>query len=481
MKLEFFLVFMLYFVLGTVVALISRRFFARELNDYYIAGKRLSAVVSAGTYAATTYSAFMMVGLVGLAYSTGIGALGFELAYLAATLILLSTIGYKIWSLSRRKEWISPAQMLGDLYSSRLLATIITAVYLFAMIPYISAQVLGLKLIFSYGGLGKVEALILSLITIYAWIFIAGMWSVAYTDLYQAIIMLFSAIAYIVWLAIFTSSKGAGFVDVLNILVKSGLLGLTGFWNSHTFIAYTLPWVFFAITNPQVVVRLYLPRDSKAYRKMVMYFFIYGYLYTVIAVFVGLVAAGLASLGLLPKIGIRDMVTPYLLTLMHPLLGSIIAVSIIAAAVSTANSIVLAVSGSVLSCITPRGKLLLARIVDLSLVVAAGIVAFLEPGFIVELSVLTSVILLPLVPLTVLAVYGSQYIGSFTRTLAPISITAGVLTAVVPSVVLGPTRTFREVILGMPISAHVLLTSTVVLVAGLLLDFVKHKSTPVAR
>jgi SSS family solute:Na+ symporter len=55
---------LIYFTVGTIIAYISRRMGVKSASDYYVAGGRMGAVLAAGTYAATTYSAFMMVGLV---------------------------------------------------------------------------------------------------------------------------------------------------------------------------------------------------------------------------------------------------------------------------------------------------------------------------------------------------------------------------------------------------------------------------------
>ena len=51
----------------------------RSASDFYIGGRQLSGMISAASYAATTYSAFMMLGLAGFTYRGGVGALGFEL------------------------------------------------------------------------------------------------------------------------------------------------------------------------------------------------------------------------------------------------------------------------------------------------------------------------------------------------------------------------------------------------------------------
>jgi SSS family solute:Na+ symporter len=466
LRVEFFIFLVAYIAIGSFLAVISRRFFTRDLRDYYTSSSRLGVLLSAGTYAATTYSAFMMVGLVGMTYATGVGALGFELLYLASTIVLLSTIGFKIWELSKKYNWISPSQMLGDFYNSRVLALVVALVYLFAMIPYLAAQIQGLRVIFNYGGLGTLESTIISAILVYVWIFIAGMWSVAITDTYQGFLMLSGGLSYLIWtFCYFTPASGIVYSELFKTLSERGYLGLTDFWSLTTYLAYTLPWAFFAVTNPQVVVRLYVPRDEKTYKKAVTAFYIYGFTYTIIVVLIGLVAAGLATRGVLPSNLPWDSVTPYILGLMHPFLGSLIAVSIIAAAVSTANSIVLAVSGSLISLSRSR-SVALARIIDAILVIIATLTTMSSVGFIVDLSVLTSVILLPLAPITILGVYMVNKWSSVLKNSALASLIIGVSIATYYALILGPRKAFREVILGLPLSAWVLLTSTIVLLIG---------------
>lgn len=471
MRQEFLVIFAAYLAIGTALAFLSRRFFKRSLSEYYLAGGRLGSILAFGTYAATTYSAFMMVGLVGMTYSTGVGALGFELVYLASTVLLLSTVGYNIWRLSKERGWLSPSQMLGDLYGSRAIEIAVAGVYLFAMIPYLSAQITGLSLVFEYGGLNWTHALMVSSIIIYAWIFIAGMWSVAITDLYQGLLMLSCGLGYLAWLVLYyIPSHGITSTDLFNAMIESGVLGLTGFWSLGVFLAYTIPWAFFAITNPQVVVRLYVHKDSKSYVRAVLYFFIFGLLYTLLVVVIGLLAGALSQTGLIPR-GMRwDDVTPYFLGLMHPLLGSLIAVSIIAAAVSTSNSIVLAVSGSVVSSFKELGKISYARLIDAVLIIIASSIASARLGFIVDLSVLTSVILIPLAPLTLIGVYYKNKISGYTRLFAVLSLLIGAGLATLFAITLGPRRAFRELILGLPISAHILIVSTALLLIGVLID-----------
>jgi len=471
LRVEFALVFAVYVLVGSLIATLSRRLYRGGLSEYYIAGGRAGGLLSAMTYAATTYSAFMMIGLVGLTYATGVGALGFELVYLAATVFLLSTVGYRIWRLSKRYNWLSPPQMLSEIYGVKWLAPLVSAIYLYAMLPYLAAQVAGLRAVFSYGGLGELESLVASAIIIYAWIVVAGMWSVALTDAYQGLFMLSSSLLYLAWVFYFaTQASGGDLSRLLEALGERGFLGITPFWSLNTFLAYTIPWALFAVTNPQVVVRLYIPADSKAYKRSVALFFTYGLVYTLIVVSIGLVARGLAILGFVPRDLPRDSVTPHLLGLMNPLLGSLVAVSIVAAAVSTANSIVLAVSGSIASSLGGRVNTLVARLIDAILVVAATVIASLNIGFIVDLSVLTSVILIPLGPATIAAAYIEGAPRRCTRYSALASIIVGIALSTYYAMKLGPRRAFVETVYNVPISLLVLIVSSIPVIIGAVAD-----------
>ncbi|MEM2157718.1 MAG: hypothetical protein QXO72_01725, partial [Sulfolobales archaeon] len=188
--LTFFILFLAsYMIVGTLIAVISRRFGVRSTAEYFVGNYRLGGFLSSMSYAATTYSAFMMVGLVGLAYTTGVGALGFELIYLVATLAFLSIFSRRVWLMARERGWVSPSEMLSSLYISKFLGRLTALTYLVALVPYISAQIIGIGTIFESFGLNYFLGVALAASLILLWIVLAGIWSVASTDAYQAILM----------------------------------------------------------------------------------------------------------------------------------------------------------------------------------------------------------------------------------------------------------------------------------------------------
>lgn len=478
---EFTAMLLAYVVGGTVIALVSRRFGVKSTKEYFVADYRLRGFLASMTYAATTYSAFMMVGLVGLTYATGIGALGFELAYLVATLTLLAVFTRRVLVMARERGWVSPSEMLSDLYGSRLLGSLVAAVYLIALVPYTSAQLIGIGTVFEGLGLGYVAGVSVGAVLLVLWIVIAGVWSVATTDAYQGLWMIAASVILLAWLLYLVPAHGYGFGDVIAVLDRVGATGITPFWSLPVFLSYTLPWVFFAVTNPQVVQRLYMPVNERAAKVMVKYFSAYGLLYTVIVVVVGMIARSLTEFGIIPRVAHRDLVTPTLLNLLNPIVSSFIYVSIVAAALSTANSIVLSVTSSVVRdfyetrarSVSSRAALLFSNAVVVVLTLMAAAVAYVRPAFIVEMSVITSVILLPLAPTTIAAWVSP----SRTRMLwkyAVISVVAGTSIAMYAAVAYGPARSFVATIYGLPISAWVLAVSTVIVAVGCLL----HRTKP---
>lgn len=474
MLILFILSLFAYIAIGTLIAVISRRFGVRSTAEYFVGNYRLGGFLSSMSYAATTYSAFMMVGLVGLTYASGIGALGFELIYLVATLAFLSFFSRKVWLMARERGWVSPSEMLSSLYNSKYLGRLTALTYLVALVPYISAQIIGIGTIFESFGLNYFLGVALAASLILLWTVLAGIWSVASTDAYQAILMITSSILFLI--SVLMKVFNVGLETALTNLDKAGVTGITPFWSFNTFLAYTLPWIFFAVTNPQVVQRMFMPANEKALKNTIKYFSIYGYIYTLVVVSVGLMARALTESRTLPTILNRDLVTPTLAFMLDPSIASLIFVSIIAAAVSTANSIILSIASSIVRDfyevrtrgVSAKNILLYSNLVVVGLTVVSMLVAYLRPGFIVEMSVLSSVILLPLAPITIIG-WLSPSKAKELRYGALVGLVGGVVFAIYNALLYGPIRTFLAVSYGLPISCWVMLISSSALLLNYLL------------
>lgn len=382
---QFIILLTMYILIGSaIVFVVTRRKQSQE--EYFVGSRTMGWVVTALTYAATTYSAFMMVGLVGLAYGTGVGAMIFELAYLVATVLILGIYGKKIWRLGRENGYVSPMEMFADRYG-KLVEALGAIVAFIALVPYASVQVIGLALIFGNYGIGFVGGVAIATLIIFVWAFMGGLRGVAITDALQGLFMMLVAVGVIFWV-----SREFGGVELSSFPNKV--------WTPVFFLNLTLPWCFFALTNPQVVQRLFIIKEESGIRKMIILFASFGLVYTLIVSFVGFGAKFATLQGIFPAIQDRDMVTVEMLGMMGSILSLPLALSIIFASVSTSNSIILTLSSMMTRDVfRARKSMLVSRGFTLLMTLLVLLFSLLRPGYLVELSVMSSRILLVFVPL----------------------------------------------------------------------------------
>ncbi len=378
---------LLYIATGTAIAIYAGKNRTGDSQEqYFIGGRGIHWVVSALTYAATTYSSFMMVGLVGLSFATGIGAMFFELTYLVATVILLSTYGEKIWALARENNLVSPMELF-SLRMGKPTAAVGTVVSVVALVPYTAAQVIGLSLIFQNYGISYSTGVLIAAVLICIWSLVGGLRGVAFTDALQGLFMLLAALVVLFW-----SSQNFGGFEFSTFPNKV--------WTPSFFINITLPWAFFALTNPQVVQRLFILKEKSDLKKMIILFASVGFVYTLITCFVGFAAKfGLLN-GSFAQVAGRDQVTVQIISMMAKGLGVFVALSIVFASVSTSNSIILTLSSMVTRDVVRNTKnMWYGRVFIAVITVFVALFALNKSAYIVELSVATSRILLCFLPL----------------------------------------------------------------------------------
>jgi SSS family solute:Na+ symporter len=219
----------------------------------------------------------------------------------------------------------------------------------------------------------------------------------------------------------------SGFFDTLETKYPESLtVPGNGFFDFLTFIGMTVPWMFFSLSNPQVSQRLYMPASMKDLKVMILIFMIFGLVYTLVAIF-----WGFSATILFPNLENVDMATPLLLSseLVPPILGVIVMVGIMAAAISTIDSILLTLSsvfakdvyGNLRKGATDRMQLQIGKIVIPVIAILAYFFAELELNLIALLSVASSAGLIIVVP----AIFGTFFWrkGTAAGVLASVSIT----------------------------------------------------------
>ncbi len=333
---------LIWLILGVVIAYFARQQLGEGISEFFLANRKLGGFIAGMTYSATTYSAFMMIGLVGLTYATGVGALGFEITYLIFTIILLAIFAPRFWVAGKRFGYVTPPELLAGRYNNKWVGIIAAVICLVMLIPYASVQLMGVGYLLegltpsSIQNMYFVGILIAATFSGFAALW-AGMKSVSWTDSFQALIMISASIILVLFVFFHFFGSPSGFVtDISNNHPE--LLKLK--WDFKMFIGLALPWAFFAITNPQVSQRMFVSDSSKSLKRMIIYFSIFGLIYTVITTLLGLSVAGISSL----SVSQPDKAMPVLLNNIPVILALVVFIGIFAAATSTLSSIVLTLS-----------------------------------------------------------------------------------------------------------------------------------------
>jgi SSS family solute:Na+ symporter len=406
------------------IAAAAKKGLGRGAAEFFLGGRRLRGFVSGMTYSATTYSAFMLVGLVGLTYQSGIGALGFEMTYLMWTILLLVVFGPRFWLVGRRLGHITPPELLAGRYENRWVAVVASAVSFVMLIPYSSIQLMGAGFLVKGLSNGAVPFAV-GVVAMAALSGFCAMWagmrSVSWTDAFQAVTMILTSLCALFYLFYHFYGSPQGFFSAIT-RENPDLLKFT--WEPEYFIGLTLPWAFFALTNPQVSQRMFVPDKVSSLRRMIIYFSVFGFVYTIISTLFGLQAANL-----LPGLENPDKAMPTLLTKVPAALALVIFVGIFAAATSTLGSIVLTLSSlfsrdlakNLKTDLSESAETWLGRMAMLLLLLVCCVFAWYQPGLIAVLSSMASGGLLVMAP----AIIGAFFWKRSTASGALTSMTVG--------------------------------------------------------
>nr|WP_321524277.1 sodium:solute symporter family protein [uncultured Cohaesibacter sp.] len=457
----------IYIVIACAVAYLSRRGESTDMADYFVGGRKLGGVISALSYSATTYSAFMMVGLAGLTYKGGVGALGFEIVYFAGV-SLVAIFGPRFWLVGKKFGFVTPSEMLGTRYDSRSLAMVMAVASCLFLVPYSAVQLAGIGYLLSGMSDGAISfpvGLIIATLLAIVLSYVAGIRSVMWTDSLQALLMISASVL----VTVVVIDKLGGFVAMFDKIAaaKPEMLQVPGpgLFSFKTMLGLTIPWFFFSISNPQVSQRLFMPKSLSALRRMLILFLCFGLIYTIVAVL-----WGFSAFEAFPDLPNADMASAALLgaDFLPPVLAIVVMIGILAAAISTIDSILLTLSsmlardvyGSFSSESNDAAQLKIGRFVIPVISLVALAFASLKLSLISILSVAASSGLVVMVP----AIIGAFFWKRGTAAGALSSIIVGGLFVIVMYMTGNNLFGLNAGILGLPVSALIFVLVSLVTV-----------------
>jgi SSS family solute:Na+ symporter len=261
-------------------------------ESYFLADRSLKTMALFFTILATNFSAFYFLGFAGEGYK--IGLIHYVMMSLGTALAALSffVIGSKVWSLGKKKAYITPAELIYGETHSRPLAMLFSSVMILFTLPYLALQIIGGAYILenlTNGDLSYQLAVILLTIFTIAYVIVGGMTSVAKTDLKQGILLiLFMSLAVLV--------VGHDLGGVMAANAKAGELlpdlfsinGLNDHYSIRKWFSFIVFWFFCIPMFPQLFMRFYIAKDISHLKKSAIMYALIPLFISIMPVLIGI-------------------------------------------------------------------------------------------------------------------------------------------------------------------------------------------------
>lgn len=161
---------------------------------WFVAGRRLGLLILWLSLGANIYSAYTFLGLPGYVIKEGAKVLAI-LVYGQLSYVLAYLITPKIWSIAKKRGYMTISDFFEDHYNSKLLGALTAIIGALFSIPYIQLQIQGVGYIIDIAGYGLLDPFISKLVAfglIAIFTILGGMVSVAFINALQGALMLFA-------------------------------------------------------------------------------------------------------------------------------------------------------------------------------------------------------------------------------------------------------------------------------------------------
>ncbi|MCJ7581312.1 MAG: sodium/proline symporter [Candidatus Aminicenantes bacterium] len=339
--------FAFYLLIIIIIGVVSARFSSSGLSEFFLAGRKLKNFVVALSAVVSGRSAWLLIGVTGMAFTLGAPAIWAVTGYITAEVFLFAFVGKRL----RRYTGMMDDLTLPDFFESRfkdktsLLRILSVIIILIFMVSYVAAQfTAGGKTFSTSFGVSETTGIIITAAIVLIYTVLGGFLAVSLTDMIQAIFMIVALLV----LPIVVISNTGGWETVVSILHNFNPKFLNPFAMAAGGIIGFLGIGLGSPGNPHILVRYMAIKDPKDLRKSCLIGTFWNVIMAWGAVFTGLVGR---AIYLKPEAlpgNDPETLFPFLASAhLHPILMGIVTASILAAIMSTADSQLLVASSGV--------------------------------------------------------------------------------------------------------------------------------------
>lgn len=337
-------------------------------SDFYLGGRKLGPLVTAMSAEASDMSAYLLMGLPGLAYLSGLADVGW-------TAIGLAVGTYLNWMFTakrlRRYTQVTNSFTLPQFFSNRfhdkksVLTAISALIIIVFFIPYTASGFAACgKLFNALFGADYMIAMIISAIVIVGYTAAGGFLAASTTDFIQSIVMTIAILAILIF-----ATASAGGIGAVMENAKT-LTGYLSFTSTHVMngnsenpygiltIISTLAWGLGYFGMPHILLRFMAIENENKLKLSRRVASIWVVIAMGLAVLIGIAgrAISMNSTDMIPMLTTKDeaetiivLISKYLSSfgILPALLAGVVLAGILASTMSTADSQLLAASSSV--------------------------------------------------------------------------------------------------------------------------------------
>ena len=334
-----------------------------SVDDFYLGGRKLGPFVTAMSAEASDMSSWLLMGLPGVAYLTGLAEASWTAIGLAiGTYINWLIVARRIRRYSNRLDAITVPQFFSKRWGDErnLLSAIAAVVIIIFFVPYLASGFSACgKLFASLFGVEYITAMLISAAVIVVYTVMGGFLAASFTDLIQSIIM---TVALVVVLGFGVVNAGGMDAVLDNARSMAGYLSLSNIYDPATggsnpysllTICSLLAWGLGYFGMPHILLRFMAIEEEKKLTLSRRVATTWVVISMGVAIIIGVVGSGMTKAGTLEQLADSETIIVRIASLIGnhgvfaALVAGVILAGILAATMSTADSQLLAASSSV--------------------------------------------------------------------------------------------------------------------------------------
>ena len=354
-------------------------------TDFFLAGQGLGAWTAGLSYAASTSSAWVLLGFTGIVYSKGLIGLWLIPGIFGGYVMTWLVMGPRLNAETAKRGYLTVVDFItADIAPkwSRLIGVACAAMILFCFVFYISSQFQAAgNALTEVFGLGAVKSILVGAAVILIYCLLGGFLAASVTDALQAVVMMLACI--LVPIAAVQAAGGMG--EVLSVLkvnepasffsLTGEAIGLAGIGAAMGLLGTGLG----ALGQPQLLNRIMAVKSPAERRKGAAITIGWG-----IVIYTGLVCLALAGRASGIETGQEGLFFAAAKAYLPAVLAGVVTAAVLSAVMSTVDSLLLAAASAVshdmgVTYRDPKKALLAGRLAMVGVAVVAVLMTLYLP------------------------------------------------------------------------------------------------------